>query len=374
MLTLFHHPLFASCRFVRLAFGEYGEELALIEEKPWTRRKEFLSLNPAGTLPVLLAEGDVPIIGAQVIAEYLDETRGVLKRDKRLFAEDPMERAEIRRLVDWYPDQDGQRSDAASGARARAQADDAGGAGRRLARFGGDPRGARQHPPAHEIHQLAGRHPPLAGRRAHHLCRPCRRRGAFGSRLSRRDRLERAQRGARVVYAAEIAAIASGRCSPTGCAACRRCPTMRTSTSERPDAAANSAAVHRARGEGSPVSTQSRSPRPTLFRSRRARLSEFVAEGFHGSMGMDRRDARAPRRPARAVARGALDHRARDELRAGRTIRATCSTRRDRGAISVYAQNRDYHDVDQGQAEGASPASSARAPAATSRSSSIPRR
>ncbi|MFU0505228.1 glutathione S-transferase family protein [Pseudaminobacter sp. NGMCC 1.201702] len=102
MLTLFHHPMFASCRFVRLAFGEYGEELALIEEKPWARRKEFLQLNAAGTLPVLLAEGDVPIVGANVIAEYLDETRGVLKRDKRLLAEDPMDRAEIRRLVDWY--------------------------------------------------------------------------------------------------------------------------------------------------------------------------------------------------------------------------------------------------------------------------------
>jgi glutathione S-transferase len=72
MLTLFHHPMFATCRFVRLAFGEYGEELALIEEKPWVRRKEFLTLNPAGTLPVLLAEGDVPICGAFVIAEYLD--------------------------------------------------------------------------------------------------------------------------------------------------------------------------------------------------------------------------------------------------------------------------------------------------------------
>jgi glutathione S-transferase len=102
MLTLFHHPMFASCRFVRLAFGEYGEELALIEERPWTRRKEFLVLNAAGTLPVLLAEGDVPIVGATVIAEYLDETRGVLKREKRLLAEDYMERAEIRRLVDWY--------------------------------------------------------------------------------------------------------------------------------------------------------------------------------------------------------------------------------------------------------------------------------
>ena len=102
MLTLFHHQMLPTCRFVRLSFGEYGEELALIEEKPWTRRKEFLTLNPAGTLPVLLAEGDVPIVGAQVVAEYLDETRGVLKRDKRLFAEDPIDRAEIRRLTDWY--------------------------------------------------------------------------------------------------------------------------------------------------------------------------------------------------------------------------------------------------------------------------------
>lgn len=102
MLTLFHHPLLPSCRFIRLAFGENGEELELIEEKPWSRRKEFLALNPAGSLPVLLAEGDVPIVGATVIAEYLDETRGILKRDRRLLAENPMDRAEIRRLVDWY--------------------------------------------------------------------------------------------------------------------------------------------------------------------------------------------------------------------------------------------------------------------------------
>ncbi|MCO5063864.1 MAG: glutathione S-transferase family protein [Rhizobiaceae bacterium] len=102
MLTLFHHPLLPSSRFIRLAFGENGEELELIEELPWSRRKEFLAINPAGSLPVLLAEGDVPIVGATVIAEYLDETRGILKRDRRLLAENPMDRAEIRRLVDWY--------------------------------------------------------------------------------------------------------------------------------------------------------------------------------------------------------------------------------------------------------------------------------
>jgi glutathione S-transferase len=83
-------------------FGEYAEEIALIEERPWARRKEFLSLNPAGSIPVLLAEGDVPIVGGTVISEYIDETRGVLKRERRLFADTSVERAEIRRLVDWY--------------------------------------------------------------------------------------------------------------------------------------------------------------------------------------------------------------------------------------------------------------------------------
>lgn len=102
MLTLFHHPLMSGCRFVRLIFGEFSEEISLIEEKPWDRRKELIQLNPAGTLPVLLAEGDIPVSGAATIAEYLDETRGSMMRGRRLLTEDPLERAEIRRLTDWY--------------------------------------------------------------------------------------------------------------------------------------------------------------------------------------------------------------------------------------------------------------------------------
>lgn len=102
MLTLFHHPLSAHSRFVRLVFYEYGEDIHLIEELPWARRPEFLAVNPANTLPVLLAEGDQPIVGAQIIGEYLDETRGIMKREKRLLPEDLVMRAETRRLVDWY--------------------------------------------------------------------------------------------------------------------------------------------------------------------------------------------------------------------------------------------------------------------------------
>jgi glutathione S-transferase len=102
MLTLFHHPMSTPSRFVRLMFAEYGEELQLIEEKPWTKRREFLQLNPAGTLPVLLTEREQPVAGAFVIAEYVDETRGIMQRGHRLLAEDPMGRAEIRRLSEWF--------------------------------------------------------------------------------------------------------------------------------------------------------------------------------------------------------------------------------------------------------------------------------
>jgi glutathione S-transferase len=102
MLTLFHHPLSAPSRLVRLVFGEYGEELALVEEKPWARRPEFVAVNPANLLPLLLAEGEQAVVGADVIVEYLDETRAPLSRGEPLFPGGPLERAETRRLIQWF--------------------------------------------------------------------------------------------------------------------------------------------------------------------------------------------------------------------------------------------------------------------------------
>lgn len=102
MLTLFHHPMSTASRFARLGLGEHAADFELVEEKPWARRREFLALNPAGTLPVLVAERNQVIAGGMVIAEYLDETRGAIRRERRLYAEDPLERAEARRLCDWF--------------------------------------------------------------------------------------------------------------------------------------------------------------------------------------------------------------------------------------------------------------------------------
>ena len=68
MFTLFHHPFCPHSRFIRLAIGEHGLDLRLVEERVWERREAFLALNPAGTTPVLMAEGQPPIPGAAVIA------------------------------------------------------------------------------------------------------------------------------------------------------------------------------------------------------------------------------------------------------------------------------------------------------------------
>src|SRR5260370_31420639 len=104
MLTLLHHPLCPHSRVVRIGQGEYGLNPTLVEERPWERRKEFLVLNPAGTTPVLLEEGHPAVPGAAIIAEYLDETRGVALSSHRLLPVDLTGRVEVRRLLSWFND------------------------------------------------------------------------------------------------------------------------------------------------------------------------------------------------------------------------------------------------------------------------------
>jgi glutathione S-transferase len=102
MFTLFHHPFCPHSRFVRLALGEYGLELRLVEERAWERREGFLALNPAGTTPLLIAEGVPAVPGAGIIAEYLDETHGAGLDERRLMPASAGERIEVRRLMAWF--------------------------------------------------------------------------------------------------------------------------------------------------------------------------------------------------------------------------------------------------------------------------------
>jgi glutathione S-transferase len=98
MRVLHHHELYASSRVVRLVLAERGIVYLPKVEKPWERVEDFLRLNPSGEVPVLMTEDGEAICGAAVIAEFLEET----EENRPLIWGTPAEKAEIRRLTDWF--------------------------------------------------------------------------------------------------------------------------------------------------------------------------------------------------------------------------------------------------------------------------------
>jgi glutathione S-transferase len=97
MRVLYHSLLSAASRKVRVVLAEKNLDFTMKAEKPWERRPEFLALNPAGEVPVLI-DGDNVLAGTDAIVEYLDETY----REKMLIGINPLDRAEVRRLVAWF--------------------------------------------------------------------------------------------------------------------------------------------------------------------------------------------------------------------------------------------------------------------------------
>lgn len=98
MRTLYHHWLNPGCRVVRLALGEKQLDHDLQLEKAWERRTEFLRLNPAGVLPVLVEADDTVVAGHRTVLEYLEEAYP----EHPLLPRRPGDRAEVRRLIDWF--------------------------------------------------------------------------------------------------------------------------------------------------------------------------------------------------------------------------------------------------------------------------------
>ena len=104
MLTLLHQPLCPLSRYVRLILGEYDIDARLVEERFWERREEFLVINPAGTIPVMITDGIPPIPSAPIIAEYIEETHVTAEGVDRLLPSEPRDRVEVRRLASWFND------------------------------------------------------------------------------------------------------------------------------------------------------------------------------------------------------------------------------------------------------------------------------
>ncbi|MBN34794.1 MAG: glutathione S-transferase [Rhodospirillaceae bacterium] len=98
MRELYHVPLSPFCRKVRIALKEKGLPFALKIENVWERREEFLVMNPAGKVPVLVEADGTELADSQAIVEYLQE----VQPQPDLLGATPGQRAETRRLVAWF--------------------------------------------------------------------------------------------------------------------------------------------------------------------------------------------------------------------------------------------------------------------------------
>ncbi len=85
-------------RKVRIVLKEKNLDFELQLERVWDRRAEYLEINPAAEVPVLLEADGRTIVDSGVICEYLEEAY----RDRPLLGLDPTARAEVRRLIAWF--------------------------------------------------------------------------------------------------------------------------------------------------------------------------------------------------------------------------------------------------------------------------------
>ncbi|KUO55089.1 MAG: glutathione S-transferase [Alphaproteobacteria bacterium BRH_c36] len=105
MHKLTHYRLCPLSRSIRVVLDELELKVNALEELPWDLGLSFLQLNPAGELPVLEIEAGPILCGTYAISEYIAEE---LKRHPQdglivpLFPGNREERAEVRRLVDWF--------------------------------------------------------------------------------------------------------------------------------------------------------------------------------------------------------------------------------------------------------------------------------
>lgn len=98
---LHHYPLDPPSRRVRLCLAEKGLAFESVIEKPWAPREEYRAFSPAGDVPTLVVEKEpehIVIPDATAACEFLEETAEGLS----LLGEDPVVRAEARRLVVWF--------------------------------------------------------------------------------------------------------------------------------------------------------------------------------------------------------------------------------------------------------------------------------
>ena len=102
---LYHYPLCPFSRKIRFLLNEFGLKYKLKDIKFWKKDAEFLSLNPAGEIPILVDnDNEAVIVDSFIIAEYINHSFS-LKNDLikvPYLSGSEIEKAEIRRLEMWF--------------------------------------------------------------------------------------------------------------------------------------------------------------------------------------------------------------------------------------------------------------------------------
>lgn len=100
MAKLLHHKLDPASRLIRLMAAEYSVTLSFEEISPWKRSADFMTISPAGTLPVLFDDELPPIVGALASIAAIEE-RFAPAAVEGLIPSNPVHRYECWRLVEW---------------------------------------------------------------------------------------------------------------------------------------------------------------------------------------------------------------------------------------------------------------------------------
>ena len=81
-------------------FAEYGVPVDLEDIKPWTREPHLLEINPAATVPILVDDGEPPIVGVLAVIHAIED-RYSPSAVAGLFPAQSRDRAEMWRLLEW---------------------------------------------------------------------------------------------------------------------------------------------------------------------------------------------------------------------------------------------------------------------------------
>lgn len=98
MRVVHHYPLCPYSRKVRLCLAEKKLDFTSEIVNFWEKKPDYLQINPQGYVPALVDLNGSVILDSNAITEYLEEAYP----DRKLYPEELLSRAEVRRLINWF--------------------------------------------------------------------------------------------------------------------------------------------------------------------------------------------------------------------------------------------------------------------------------